>query len=72
MTDSSATLMINGKLVGCVEEERFTRVKFQSGVPINSINFIKKNNLKYQINVLSVYWDPFVLWKIYLFIKCFY
>ena len=36
-TDSSACLLINGKLVAAVEEERINRQKHYSGYPIQSI-----------------------------------
>lgn len=37
--DSSAALCINGNIVAAVQEERFTRKKFDSSIPINSINY---------------------------------
>ncbi len=45
--DSSASLIIDGKIVSAVEEERFTRIKHYSGFPRYSIDFcLKDNNLK--------------------------
>ena len=35
--DTSACLIIDGKIVAASEEERFTRVKHYSGFPVNSI-----------------------------------
>lgn len=37
--DSSAALVIDGKIVADVAEERFTRIKHYSGLPIRSINY---------------------------------
>ena len=52
-SDSSASLIINGKIVACSEEERFTRIKHAGGFPSNSINFcLKKNNIT--INDLDI------------------
>ena len=37
--DSSACLIKNGKVIAAVQEERFTRLKFDSSFPINSIKY---------------------------------
>ena len=37
--DSAAALFKDGKLIGAIEEERFTEVKHDSSFPINSINW---------------------------------
>ena len=37
--DSSASLLIDGKIVCATEEERFTRIKHWAGLPIQSIKF---------------------------------
>ena len=37
-TDSSAALIIDGKLVAAIEEERINRIKHYSGYPINAIS----------------------------------
>ncbi len=37
--DASASLLIDGKLIAAVEEERFTRVKHYSGFPIHAVEF---------------------------------
>lgn len=41
--DSSAALVKDGKLVGAVQEERFTRKKHDTSFPINSINYLLKS-----------------------------
>jgi len=58
--DSSACLVIDGKLINAVEEERFTRVKHWAGFPIQSIKFCLKNsNLKISdIDKISLNFDP--------------
>ncbi len=38
--DAAATLMRDGEIVGAVEEERFSRVKHQAGIPRESIEFL--------------------------------
>lgn len=37
--DSSASILVDGKIEACVQEERFTRIKNDSDFPINSIQF---------------------------------
>lgn len=44
--NSSAALLKDGKIINCVEEERFTRQKNHAGMPINAIDyFLKQNNI---------------------------
>ena len=40
--NSSASLMINDRIVAAISEERFTRKKNSTDFPINSINFLIK------------------------------
>ena len=40
--NSTACLLNDGVVVGCISEERFTRVKNQTGIPINSIEYLLK------------------------------
>ena len=42
--DSSAALIIDGKIINAVQEERFTRIKHDSNFPINCLKFILKAN----------------------------
>jgi carbamoyltransferase len=45
--DSSSCLLLNGKLLSAVEEERFNRIKHFSGFPIESIKYcLSSNNFK--------------------------
>jgi len=61
--NSTACLMINGEVIACVSEERFSRVKNDERYPINAINWILKH---YNINsneieavcVISKLWSP--------------
>ena len=47
--DSSACLLIDGKLIAAVSEERFSRIKRDSAFPINAIkNVLSYANLDYQ------------------------
>ena len=44
--DSSACLVIDGKLISAVEEERFNRIKHWAGFPIKSIKYsLEQSNL---------------------------
>lgn len=42
--DSAVALIQNGEVLNAVEEERFTGIKHDNSFPINSINWILKNN----------------------------
>lgn len=42
--DSAAALVIDGKVVNAVQEERFTRKKNDKSFPVNAIDFCLKNN----------------------------
>lgn len=42
--DSSACLVVNGKIVSAIEEERFERIKHFGGYPLNSIKFCLDNS----------------------------
>ncbi len=61
--NSTASLFIDQKLVGCVSEERFTRVKNDERYPINAINWLlAEHNIKsIDINAfvfVSKLWGP--------------
>jgi len=38
--DSAATILVNGKIIAAVQEERFTRKKHDASYPFNSIEFV--------------------------------
>ena len=40
--DSAAALEVDGKIYGPIEEERFTRKRYESGLPINAIKYLLK------------------------------
>mgnify|MGYP002634933573 FL=1 len=45
--DSSACIIVNGKIIAAMEEERFVRVKHYSGFPFNAIEFcLETSSLK--------------------------
>ena len=47
LSESSVCLMVNGKIISAISEERLNRLKNWYGLPFKSINLIlKKNNLK--------------------------
>ncbi len=58
--DSAVALIQNGKVLNAVEEERFTGVKHDNSFPINSINWILKNNQirGEQISAVCYYENP--------------
>ena len=38
-SNSSASIVINGKILASAEEERFVRIKNYTGFPVSAINF---------------------------------
>ena len=58
--DSSASLLINGKVVCATEEERFTRIKHWAGLPIRSMEFcLRSQNLTMKdITCICIGRDP--------------
>ena len=44
--DSAATLLIDGKIIASVQEERFTRIKHDKNYPKESIKFCLTISLK--------------------------
>ena len=66
--DTSAALMIDGKLVAACEEERYTKNKHTREFPINSINdCLYKANLDIKdITEISLTYDPTILENSYI------
>ena len=60
--DSAASLVVDGKIVAAVQEERFTRKKHDPSFPINSIKFmLDKHNLQLsEIDAVVFYEKPFL------------
>lgn len=60
--DSSAALIKDGEIISAVQEERFTRIKYDSGFPKQSIKYIlKSNSLELnQIDKIIFYEKPFL------------
>lgn len=60
--DSAAALVVDGKILSAVQEERFTRKKHDSGFPINSINYcLSQANLDgSDIDYVVFYEKPFL------------
>lgn len=58
--DSSACLMVDGKIVSAVEEERFRRIKHWAGFPSESISWcLNSNNLNIEdVDIIAVNSDP--------------
>ena len=57
--DSSACLIKNGKIIAAVQEERFSRIKFDAAFPINSINYCLTyaNITINEVNTISYFED---------------
>jgi len=63
--DSAASLVVDGDIIACAQEERFTRVKHDKSYPYNSINWILKNsnlNLS-EIDKIVFYENPKLKFK---------
>jgi carbamoyltransferase len=61
--NSTVALMINGKIISCVSEERFSRVKNDERYPKKAIDWIlKSNQIKkkeiYKVCLISKAWSP--------------
>ena len=58
--DSSACILVDGKLIAAVEEERFNRIKHWAGFPIKSIKHcLNETKLKISdIDQISINIDP--------------
>ena len=71
--DSSACILVDGKLIAAVEEERFNRIKHWAGFPIESIKYcLEETNLTISdIDQISINIDPKAnyLKKIFLYEK---
>ena len=58
--DTSACIIINGKIIAAIEEERFVRKKHYAGFPLNSIEFclsIAKLTIN-DVNFITVNYSP--------------
>ena len=47
--NATACLLKDGKIISCISEERFSRIKNHHGIPYNSIQFIL-NEEKIKLN----------------------
>ncbi|MDA9715310.1 hypothetical protein N9V04_02760, partial [Bacteroidota bacterium] len=48
-TNSSASLIIDGEVIACVAEERFTRIKNYRGLPLQAIDYcLKEGNISHE------------------------
>ena len=58
--DTSACLIVNGKIIAAIEEERFVRIKHYAGFPKNSIEFclsLANKRIK-DVNFVTVNYSP--------------
>jgi carbamoyltransferase len=60
MTESAAVLLCDGRIVAAAEEERFSRVKHDGGLPYRAIRFVLEfAGLSVRdIDYVGVCWDP--------------
>ena len=60
--DSAATIIIDGKIIAAVQEERFTRIKHDSSYPFHAVEFVLKfANLKLSnVDHIVFYEKPFL------------
>ncbi|BFP42497.1 carbamoyltransferase [Flavobacteriaceae bacterium GF1] len=58
--DSAAALLVDGKIVAAVQEERFTRVKGDASFPENAIKYVlqEANILPGELNAIAFYEKP--------------
>ena len=56
--DSAAALISDGEIVAAAQEERFTRKKFDSSIPVHAIDYcMRTGNIKADQLDLIVYYD---------------
>ena len=53
--DTSACLVVDGKVVAAAEEERFSRIKHYSGFPLESIKYCLKKGVGIKPNRYNFY-----------------
>lgn len=58
--DSAAALIINGEIVAAVQEERFTRKKGDSSLPVNSIRYCISLLKGEKLDYVAYYDNPFL------------
>ena len=58
--DSSACIVVDGKLIAAVEEERFTRIKHWAGLPVQSIRYcLQESGVSLQdVDHIAINRDP--------------
>ncbi len=63
MENASAGLAMAGRVVAAAEEERFTRVKHQEGVPVQAIKYcLKEGGIELaDIDIVALNWQPWRL-----------
>ena len=60
--DSAVSLLVNGKIISAVQEERFTRIKHDASYPYNAVEFVLKYaniNLS-EVNQIVFFEKPFL------------
>ncbi len=60
--DSAAAIIIDGEIIAAAHEERFTRIKHDSGFPENAIKYVlREATLEYsELDVIAFYDKPFI------------
>ncbi|MDH4222406.1 MAG: carbamoyltransferase [candidate division Zixibacteria bacterium] len=67
--DSAAALLKDGRIIAAAQEERFTRIKHDSGFPINAINYcLSSGNISAkEVDYIGFYEKPFIKFERILF-----
>ena len=60
--DSAAAMVIDGEVIAAVQEERFSRIKHDSGYPFNAVNYVlSQSKLKLsEVDYITFYEKPFL------------
>jgi carbamoyltransferase len=61
--DSSACIVVDGKLLAAVEEERFTRIKHYAGFPYNAVKYcLDTAGIGiWEVDYVGHYWKPWIV-----------
>jgi len=63
MENASACLVIDGRIIAAAEEERFTRIKHQEGVPLQAIRYcLQEGKIDLtRVDIVALNWQPWRL-----------
>jgi carbamoyltransferase len=60
--DSAAAIVVDGEIIAACQEERFSRIKHDSGFPVNAINYVlEEAGMNYdELTAVTFYEKPFL------------